>query len=580
MLPFIYDIIMSKLTIQYSQTSDKGIKAENQDCYGLFIPDNELLETKGIAIVIADGVSHSEKGGEASQACVKGFLHDYYSTPESWSVKKSVEKVLSALNTWLYSQGRLIHNTSLGMVSTLSIIILKSTTAYVFHIGDSRIYRFRDGNLEQITRDHRVHYSDDRNYLSRAMGVDLSLDIDHCRLSLEINDIFLLSTDGVHDFITDSKLRHRIKQTSNISNLSQSLVDMAKHNQSDDNITCQIIQVLQLPSQQANEVYQQLTELPFPPELEPNMVIDAYQVMKEIYASPSSQLYLVKDQASKQQWVMKTPSVNFSDDPAYIERFLLEEWVGKRIQSKHVLKVIPLPRKRYYLYYLMEYMQGQTLEQWMMDNPQPDLKTVIALVEQIIMGLRAFHRLEMLHQDLKPSNIMIDSKGVVKIIDFGSTKIAGIQEISTPIPRQHLLGTKNYTAPEYLLGQAGSVRSDLFALGIITYEMLNHALPYGDALSRDINYRRCLSLAYTPSIQHNPMVPIWVDQALKKAVQCNPQVRYQELSEFLYDLKHPNPKFMQNNFQPLLEKNPLAVWQGLSGLLFLFNLGLLYLLLA
>jgi len=98
----------------------------------------------------------------------------------------------------------------------------------------------------------------------------------------------------------------------------------------------------------------------------------------------------------------------------------------------------------------MEYIEGKTLEQWMTDQDETDLIVIRNIVSQAVSGVRAFHRLDMLHQDLEPGNIMITPEGLVKIVDFGSTKIAGIADVSTPIERKELLGTKHYTAPEYL----------------------------------------------------------------------------------------------------------------------------------
>src|SRR6185503_18814587 len=118
------------------------------------------------------------------------------------------------------------------------------------------------------------------------------------------------------------------------------------------------------------------------------------------------------------------------------------------------------------------------LSQWMRDNPKPDLETVRGIVEQIAKGLQAFHRMEMLHQDIRPDNIMIDKTGTAKIIDFGATKVAGAVEASPP-GHDDILGTAQYTAPEYFLGESGSPRSDQFSLGVIAYQMLTGKLPYG-----------------------------------------------------------------------------------------------------
>src|SRR5918996_344789 len=130
--------------------------------------------------------------------------------------------------------------------------------------------------------------------------------------------------------------------------------------------------------------------------------------------------------------------------------------------------------------------------------------------------------MEMVHQDLKPENIMIDLAGTVELVDFGSTKVAGIVEIETPIQGVNLLGTKNYSAPEYLLDQPGTNRSDIYSLGVIIYEMLTGALPYGEMPANWSDKRAIKKLNYTAATDHNPAVSTWIDTAMKKGVHPDP----------------------------------------------------------
>ncbi len=563
----------SQLKISLGQSSDKGIKEHNEDFHGAYIAEGSTLDNKGIACAIADGMGSCANAQEASEHCVKSFLNDYFSTPETWSVKSSGAKVLTAINNWLLSNGNKEHAN--GMVTTFSAIVFKSTTAHIFHIGDSRIYRYRQnnssGDLEKITTDHRVWISDEKNYLSRAMGIDSHLDIDYKTLAIEAGDVFFMSTDGIHDYLSDQKIKEHLNSDSNLDVIADRIAKHALELKSHDNVTCQIIKIDQLPAQDANEVYNELTRLPFPPHLGPGMTMDGYEILKEVHASTTSQLYKVRDIESGELFMMKTPSDNYSDDPAYIERFYMEEWAGKRIQSDAVLKIIEQTRQRNFLYFIMEYIDGITLKQWSQEHPSPDFERVIEIVTKIIKGLRVFHRLEMLHRDLKPENIMITTHGVVKIIDFGSVKIAGIQEISTPVERLELLGTKNYTAPEYLLGMEGSNRSDIYSLGVLVYHLLTGHLPYGDKMSRKLNWRTLSKIKYESSIKHNPMIPLWMDGAIHKAVKKDHRSRYDTFSEFLYDLTHPKESFMGQS-APLLESNPLIFWKVISGLLLLANL--------
>ncbi len=563
----------TQLSISLGQSSDKGIKDRNEDFYGAYLPEDTGLDSKGIAVAIADGMGSCANAQEASEHCVKGFLNDYFSTPETWSVKSSGAKVLTAINNWLLSNGNKDHAN--GMVTTFSALVLKSTTAHIFHIGDSRIYRFRpnshSGDFELLTTDHRVWISEEKNYLSRAMGIDFHLDIDYKTVDMVVGDLYVMTTDGIHDYLGDAQIKQHLQSAASLDVIADKIVQQALDLKSHDNVTCQLIRIESLPNQDANEVFNELTRLPFPPHMGPGMSIDGFDVIEEVYASTTSQLYKVRDKESGELFIMKTPSINFSDDPTYIEQFYMEEWAGKRIDHDSVLKIIEQKRPRNFLYFIMEYIEGITLDQWIKANPQPDIHEVTELTNKIITGLRAFHRMEMLHRDLKPENIMLTKNNEIKIIDFGSVKIAGIQEVSTPVERLELLGTKNYTAPEYLLGMQGSNRSDIFSLGVLVYQMLTGELPYGDRLTRKLNWRTLNKIKYNSAITHNPMIPLWLDGAIEKAVKTDQRLRYDTFSEFFFDLTHPNATFMKHS-APLLESNPLLFWKISTGLLLLGNL--------
>jgi serine/threonine protein kinase len=561
----------NQLKISVGQYSDKGRKEINQDFHGVYIPKEPQLSSKGIAIALADGISSSDVSHIASQAAVTGFLEDYFCTSEAWSVKKSVQRVLIASNSWLHAQtrqSRYCYDMDRGYVCTLSAMVIKSTTAHIFHVGDTRIYRLHDHNLEQLTNDHRLWISQDKSYLSRALGMDSHLEIDHKTLPVAKGDIFLFATDGVYEFAGQEFIVHAICESGNdLDSTAQTIVDEAYRQGSPDNLTVQIVRIENLPKQSANELYRSLTELPFPPVLEARTLFDGYTIVRQLHASSRSHIYLAVDNETNSQAVIKTPSIALRGDPAYLERFLMEDWIARRINNAHVLKPCTQTRKRNFLYVVTEFIDGQTLTQWMIDNPKPDLETVRVIVEQIAKGLRAFHRLEMLHQDLRPDNIMIDSTGTVKIIDFGSTRVAGIMEMTTPIRRDNILGTAQYTAPEYFLGEQGSERSDMFSLAVIAYQMLTGKLPYGAEVAKCKTKAAQNKLMYDSLRYENREIPAWVDDAIRKAVHPNPYKRYEDLTEFIYDLRHPNRAFLNKTRPPLLERNPVAFWKGVSFIL-------------
>ena len=564
--------LQSQLSLTVGQQSSAGLKASNEDCIGMRIPDQPALTIKGAVAVIADGVSAAEAGKEASEMCVRNFISDYYATPDAWSVKTAGQKIVLALNRWLVGQSQIK-----GHVSTLSALILKSQTAYIFHIGDTRIYRLRKGNFECLTTDHSISINKDTVYLSRAMGMDNHLEMDFQQFEIEQGDVFFLSTDGVHDFICPKDIQAEIENSSDLNASCLRLNEKALAAGSNDNVSCQLVRVDALPDANNQEIYQKLSDLPFPPPLSVGQSLDGLTVVKILHESPRSQVYLVKN-SSGERFILKTPSVNFEDDPAYIERFVLEQWIGKRIDSPYVVKIIE-PENKTALYTLMEYVDGLTLEQWMKENPKPDIKEVVRLVELISRGIRALHRKDILHQDIKPDNILLTADGIPKIIDFGSCYAAGVEEIDTPFDREQALGTAVYSAPETRFRMRKTKKSDLFSLALVVYEILTGRLPFGEQLEKLKDQRKLSSLKYQTAMQFNPMVPAWMDQALKRALLPLPEHRQDAMSEFIFDLQRPNTAYKQSTFVPLSQRNPLKFWQGLALIEAVIIIGFIYFLL-
>lgn len=559
------------LQIALGQASERGRKDINQDFHGACIARQPQLGSKGIVVALADGISTSAVSHVASQTAVAGFLADYYCTPDAWSVRKSAQRVLAATNSWLYSQTRRSeyrYDSDRGYVCTFSTLIIKSATAYLFHVGDSRIYRLRGDDLEQLTTDHRLRISADTSYLARALGVGPHLEIDHLSLGVELGDLFILTTDGVHEFIDAVTLRTLVAAHDDDLDLAaRRMVEHALGQGSGDNLTVQLVRIDGLPAPSADEYSQQLADLPPAPLLDSRMLFDGYTIERELHASSRSHVYLATDNDTGETLALKVPSIDLRGDRAYLERLMLEEWVARRIHSPHVLRAAAQHRPRGYLYTVSEFVEGQTLHQWMLDHPAPELQVVRDIVEQIARGLRAFHRLDMLHQDLRPQNIMIDRAGTVRIIDFGSVSVAGLNEMEHADSAAPLLGTLQYSAPEYFLGYAGTSRSDLFSLGVITYQMLTGRLPYGTGVASATTRTAQLRLKYRNVTAYRQDLPVWLDEVLKKALQPDPNQRYAALSEFTFALCQPGNGSQARHGVPLLERNPVAVWQGISLLL-------------
>ncbi|MCC7166340.1 MAG: bifunctional protein-serine/threonine kinase/phosphatase [Rhodospirillales bacterium] len=558
------------MRISVGQHSDKGRKETNQDFHGALIPDEPTLSAKGVALAVADGISTSAVSHIAAESAVKALMTDYYCTSDAWSVKTSAQKVLAAINSWLHAQtvrGRL-YDKDRGYVTTLSALIVKSATAHIFHVGDSRVCRLAGDTLEQLTNDHRVTISPHQSYLGRAMGVNAQVEIDYTRLPVEMGEVFVLATDGVYEFTDGSVVAAAIAaHADDLDRAARRIVEEALARGSGDNLTVQIARIDALPDRDAAETADRISELPLAPLLEEGKVFDGFTVVREIHASNRSHIYLAVDTETNARVALKTPSIDLRGDPDYLRRFMMEDWVAHRISSAHVLRPFRSNRKRTHLYIATEFIEGQTLAQWMTDHPRPDLESVRAIVEQIAKGLRAFHRLEMLHQDLRPANILIDRAGTVKIIDFGSTRVSGVREDAAAARPAEILGTAQYTAPEYFLGEEGTTGSDIFSLGVIAYQMLSGRLPYGAAVAKTRSRAAQRKLAYRSVFDRDRPLPAWIDGVLRRAVHPDPSRRYSEVSEFSHELRHPNPDYLEASASPLLERDPVRVWKTVSFLL-------------
>ncbi|WP_072396672.1 bifunctional protein-serine/threonine kinase/phosphatase [Hyphomicrobium sp. CS1GBMeth3] len=564
------------LSLAIGQCSEAGAKPTNQDFHGALVPDGTDRALKGIAVALADGISSSKVSQVAAEIAVKSILTDYYCTSDTWSAKTAGERVIRAVNAWLYaeSQRNWLYDNQ-GYICTLSAIIFKGRTAHIFHIGDSRICQVSGDNFEQLTRDHRMAVSKTESYLNRALGVEPNVEIDYLAVDLHPGDVFVLSTDGVHEFVSPREMAALITSANNLDAAAGEIVAHALANGSDDNLTFQIVRVDSLPEESAQDVLlgaeqalaAEVPRIPYD--------LDGFRIVREIHATSRSIVYVAIDSETGERVALKVLSSDLRDNLGARRRFAMEEWVARRLNSPHVVRSVKAQRQRNSLYTVSELIEGQTLRQWMHDNPQPSLETVRDIVEQIAKGLRAFHRMEMLHQDIRPDNIMIDASGTVKIIDLGSVRVAGVREAMPETETGDILGTHQYAAPEYFLGLPGTEKSDLFSLGLVAYELLTGSLPYGDSVAGATTPKAQASLFYIPASEFSSRVPEWMDLAIRKAVSIDPSRRYEAISEFVADLRRPREAPKRRSVTPLIERNPLLFWKMLSGGLVLIVLWLL-----
>ncbi len=499
-------------------------------------------------------------------------------------------------------------------------MVLKSTTAHLFHVGDSRIHRLRDGSLERLTEDHRVWVAQERSYLSRALGINPQLEIDYQSLPLAVGDLFVFTTDGVHEFLTPQLIVDLVQRHGDdLDAAAKLLVAEAYERGSDDNLTAQILRIDELPEPEVSELHQQRADLPFAPELAPRMMFDGFTIVRELHSSSRSHVWLATDGDDSRPLVIKALSIEQQGDSAHVERFLMEEWIARRIHSAHVAKAPEPARKRNFLYAVSEYIDGQTLAQWMIDNPRPSLETVrgnrradrawvagASPPGDAASGFAACERDDRSHGHGEDRGFRVGVCGRAaataanweagessafarraRWLKMRRNRRSGalrarqrslqrsrpaLEGQSATSPHAGIpLGAIQYAAPEYFLGEPGTPRSDLFSLAVITYQMLSGRLPYGTDVPKARTRAAQDKLHYRSVLDAQREIPAWIDEVLRRALQ--PDLPTNATKSFLSSCTSCDIRrsLTSNRTRPaLIERDPVMFWKVVAlGLLVL-----------
>ena len=250
------------LQLSIGETSATGPRSENQDALRVVTPAPALAASKGYLLGLADGVSQCAYGGLAARATLQALALDYYSTPETWPVQHSLDRLLIAHNRWLQANGG-----GQPLLTTLTAMVLRGRRYTLAHIGDSRDYLWRDGQLLRLTEDHVWEQPGMQHVLKRAMGLDQHLVVDYRDGELQAGDRFLLISDGVWACLNDKRIGELLQRDDDAEAICQALVDEAHHAGSQDNASALLVHVEQLPEAALVDTLAQLEHWPLPPRL-------------------------------------------------------------------------------------------------------------------------------------------------------------------------------------------------------------------------------------------------------------------------------------------------------------------------
>ena len=559
------------LKIRVGQSSATGPRERNEDYCGIVTPTNEQLSSKGAILAVADGVSGNAGGLEAAEMTVRSVLSDYYATPDTWEVHAALDKVLGAANRWLLAQAA-AHRDLAGMATTLSLLVLRGKRYYLAHVGDTRIYLLRNGELLQLTTDHVWDRPDMRHVLKRAVGLDQHLAVDYAEGELQAGDVLALMCDGVWEVLGQKAIHETMGLYDNPQMITDHLVKAALAQDGQDNATVIAVRIDEPGEETLSDLLAGGKHLSLPPKLKAGEILDGFEIVELMHESRASLLYKVRNPVSGQHFVLKTLQPVLAEDADSCQALLNEEWLAKRVVSQYVPQVLPLTtEKRSRLYYVMSWHDGATLQQKLDSDHHFTATETGRIGTELMRGLGALHRLNIVHRDIKPANIHLGNDQRLRILDLGvalSAGLGGIAAMQNP-------GTPSFMAPELFDGETASNSTDIYAAGVTLYHLLTRRYPYGEV--EPFQHPRFGEPVWPT--RYRPDIPRWLENIVLKAVAHNPEARFETAEEMLLALEHGELKpILAPPWTPLIARARLVKWQWIAIFSLVLNLLLLYLL--
>jgi serine/threonine protein phosphatase PrpC len=552
----------SGLKVSVGFASETGPRKRNEDFAGAVFGPELPEPRRDVIAAIADGMGGAKGGRVAAEIAVRGFLDGFCDLPETMEVRRAAAIVLDSLNGWIHSQGQRDSRLK-GMGSTFTALVLRGRVAHVLHVGDTRAYRLSRDRLTCLTTDHVRPVEGGRSHtLLRALGVETEVRLDYTSQPVAQHDRFLLCSDGVHGYLDADAITEIMRERVSSQDTARALVAAALRADSTDNCTALVLDVVGLETAQSAEIGASLAELPLIPVPQGGETIDGFLLKALLSEGRYSRLFGALDEVEGGEVALKFPKPMVASVDSYRAAFVREAWVGARVNSPWLGRIIEQPPGRQTcLYTVMPLYQGELLEGRIARRPAIGLEEGRDIAIRLARGVAALHRVGVVHRDIKPDNVILESEGSLKLIDFGVVRVPGLED-SRP---EDIPGTPAYMAPEMFDGEPGNEATDIYALGVTIFRAFAGEYPYGniDATSPPRRDRP------TPLSGLRPDLPAWVQAVLGRAIAADPAERFRDVTEFAIEMEAGPSRAPISVQRPrtLYERNPVRFWQGVAALL-------------
>jgi serine/threonine protein phosphatase PrpC len=544
--------------------SRQGGRAENQDFAACYVGEPRSQLTIGTMAALADGMGGAQGGRVAAEVAVRGFLDGCLGQPATLGAARIGARAADAVNRWIHSLGRSDPSLN-GMACTLSALLLCGRSAHLVHVGDSRVYRLRDNVLTLLTTDHTLGAPGTTHALTRAIGAQDSLRVDHFKESAHLHDRYLICSDGVHGVLSSREIHALLAKRAAPEETAQQLVDTAIAKSDADNATALVLDVLALPATQFADLELAAAERPLLAAPASGATVDGYELGELLADGQYMRVFRARDSQGGREVVLKFPKPRPGMESLLRGALLREMWIAAHVRSPFVTESVePSAERRTCLYGVMPFYEGETLEHRLLRRPPVTLAAGLDIAIKLTKAMAALHRAGIIHRDIKPENVLLEKDGGLKLIDLGVARLRQLDEgESLEVP-----GTRSYMAPELFTGTPADEGSDIYALGVTLYRMFaGGAYPYGEveAFSQPRLGRP------TALSKVRPDLPAWLDRALLRAISIDPRERHADAIELAFELEHGSLRAVPQLIErpSLYARNPLRFWQVLSLSLFI-----------
>ncbi|CAG1012338.1 partial Serine/threonine-protein kinase PknB, partial [Burkholderiaceae bacterium] len=541
-------------------------------------------EARGLVAAIADGVSAGGRGREAAQTSVMSVVQDYFACPDTWDTTVVLDRLIGAQNAWLADHNRRRQGAAAdagAAMTTLTALVLRGHAFTLAHVGDTRAWLLRggpEGECTQLTQDHCFEHPDQRSRLTRAVGLDDRVRIDFLQGELQVGDVFVLTTDGVHGVLKRARLA-ALAREGDAQSASQAIVAAALAAGSRDNASALVLRVRGLSQGRLEDSLLQGRQLPAPPRLKVGDRLDGYTITAQVSDTGVHRLYQARDNRTQELVAIKALHEARASDREERAMLAHEAWLGSRVapgsgmQGEAAFVQVREVRDPASFYAVFDWHAGRTLEQMLADGQRFEVPQIVEAALAIARALGRLHRHGVIHRDLKPANLHLGDDGQWRVLDLG-VAISG----SEPKALRTLhAGTPSYMNPEQwssdepVVADAGS---DLYALGVTLYQWLTGKLPYGEVEPfQKARFRRDPK----PPSRLRPEVPIWLDHVVLKAVALDARLRFETAEELVLALERGASRPLAAPAStPLAARDPAALWKLALGVSLLFNLLLVF----